>query len=218
MRALVTCLSKHMLLLKSCLELYCPHHRDRQELWLEKRVTLLNNNMADQGDNWGKLEELLQMRRILPETSGNEPVVPSSGRKNWLDLILNNRGQDRKSSKMAVPLTPEVEDTLRSVLTSIVERKRGSSPGLGSVVSKRRWSQEVAECIKLECSHMGSLAEIVPCQENCRAKWWRCPGSNQTHKNLRPYGLVVLAAQLKFRAEISLGLVVKGENKGIYLD
>lgn len=115
-------------------------------------------------DNWGKLEDLTQIRSLLPEMSLNEKAAPS-GHKRLLELLM--LGNQNRKSKIA-PSTPEVADVMSSVLTSVVKLKRQS---LMPSLSKRRWSQEVAECIKLECSHMGSLEEIVPCQENCRAKW-----------------------------------------------
>ena len=146
--------------LTSCLALFCPEVK--QEFQQEKTVTL--KDIID--DNWGKLEDLTQIRSLLPEMSLNEKAVPS-GHKRLLELLT--MGNQNRKSKMASS-APEVADIMSSVLTSVVKLKRQS---LMPSLSKRRWSQEVAECIKLECSHMGSLEEIVPCQENCRAKWWR---------------------------------------------
>ena len=157
-RAVAGCLGKSAVPLSSCLALFCPE--EKQEFQQEKTVSL--KDIMD--DNWGNLEDLARMRSLLPEMSLNERAAPS-GHKRLLELLT--MGNQNRKYKMA-PSTPEVANIMSSVLTSVVKLKRQS---LLPSLSKRRWSQEVAECIKLECSHMGSLEEIVPCQENCRAKW-----------------------------------------------
>ena len=146
-----------MVPLASCLALFCP--QEKREFLQEKQVIM--------EDTWGKLEELAQIRSLLPELGLTEKAAPSDGHKRFLELLLLGDQKQNRKSKM-VPITSEVEAIMRSLLPSSVKHERQS---LLPSLSKRRWSQEVAECIKLECSHMGSLEEIVPCQENCRAKW-----------------------------------------------
>ena len=172
----MSCLNKNVVSIKVCRALFCREKRPHEDdaILPEKRVTL--KKLMDDNDSWGrKLEELTRDKNILPEISLNEEenmsqMLPSSDKSLWelLKLHDQNLRKLRDSSKMTSVARPE-ENTLSSMLTSLMKRKRNSS--LLTSVIKRRWSQEVAECIKLECSHMGSLQDIVPCQENCRAKW-----------------------------------------------
>ena len=158
------CLNKDVVSLKICLDLLCPEMKDDEAFLLEK-TQKLDENLARKLEQMTQENENILLDSVLNEEKMNQ-MLPT-GDKSLLELLIlqdQNRKLLRHSSKMA-SAQPE-EDALNSVLTSLVKRK----PLLTSV-GKRRWSQEVAECIKLECSHMGSLADIVPCQENCRAKW-----------------------------------------------
>ena len=149
-----------MVPLSSCLALFCPE--EKREFLQEKTLTL--KGIVE--DSFGKLDELAQMKSVLPEVIRKKKAEPPGGHKRLLELLTLGDQNPNRKSRMA-PHAP-VENIVSSVLTSIVKRERQS---LLPSFSKRRWSQEVAECIKLECSHMGSPEEIVPCQENCRAKW-----------------------------------------------